>query len=120
MRGLATEGIRQIAVSNDGKVLRLVLTQDGEPLFLDMPFDNFQAALPLLSKAVAERQSDSTTVAIMAAGVRVAQSADGDLLIEFENTTGARMSFGLDLATALELSALLDSALAYAGSKSAH
>ena len=111
MRGLETEGIIEVQLTEDGSQTRFIFEQDGKPLWVSMPSHNLEAMLPIISKAVASIQSDDATGVVDVVGVDVGVDDANDLIIRLENTAGALMSFRLSREFAFSLSALLDKVL---------
>ena len=121
MRGLNTEGILEIQTSEDASTIRLILEQNGKPFYVDIPAENFQAMLPIIMKTAVSIGNDREYIAIEVADVSVDLDQAGEVLLTLENTADARVTYGLSRSIAVELSALLESALQHqSGSKSAH
>ncbi len=122
MRGLITEGISQVQVSDDASVIRLILEQHGKSFYIDIPAENFQVMLPIIMKTVASTQDNGEhVVAIEVAVASVDLDQAGEVLLTLENTAGAHVCYGLSRSVVVELSALLESALQHqSGSKHTH
>ena len=122
MRGLITEGISEVQVSDDDSVIRLILERHGKSFYIDIPAENFQVMLPIIMKAVASTQDDGEHVAAIEVAVAsVDLDQAGEVLLTLENTGGAHVCYGLSRSVVVELSALLETALQHqSGSKRAH
>ncbi len=122
MRGLATNGLVEILATQDRKRVKFVFEQAPDQQFwVDMPSASLHGMLPLISKAVAATQSDDTCTTIEVVNAAVSLDPENELILEFENTAGAKMGFHLPKGQLLRFSALLDSPLQHqSGSKSAH
>jgi hypothetical protein len=111
MQGLVTGGIQNVIVSDDGSAVRLILTQDGNPFYVELPLDNLAGSLAILVKAIemAKRPSEVVAVTVSEAAVDLDQA--GDVLLSLENTAGAQMTYLLSIGQVTKLSALFDTAL---------
>jgi hypothetical protein len=111
MQGLVTGGIQNVIVSDDGSAVRLILTQDGNPFYVELPLDNLAGSLAILVKAIemAKRPSEVVAVTVSEAAVDLDQA--GDVLLTLENIAGAQMTYLLSIGQVTQLSALFDTAL---------
>jgi hypothetical protein len=54
MRGLKTEGIKEVIVSDDGAATRLILTQDGNEFYVELASENLAGSLWMVIGSVRE------------------------------------------------------------------
>jgi hypothetical protein len=111
MQGLVTGGIQNVVVSDDGSAVRLILTQDGNPFYVELPLENLAGSLAILVKAIemAKRPGEVVAVTVSEADVDLDQA--GDVLLTLENTAGTQMTYLLSIDQVTQLSALFDTAL---------
>lgn len=110
MKGLKTNGIKELKLSDDGSRARIILEQHGEPFYVEVPIDDLEALIPLITKAVAVSRDPKVVTAITLSAVRVDLDRAGEVLLCLTNTAGAEMTFALDRPQVVELSALIDEA----------
>lgn len=110
MRGLETNGLIEILQSQDESTTKLIFKQDGQPLFVMLPTDTLRAMMPQLIAATVVNQ-DEGAIAITVESGAVGLDEAGDVLLTLKNTAGAEMIFSFPQSVALQISALLDTAL---------
>jgi hypothetical protein len=111
MQLLKTNGVAGIEIAEQGTRARFFFDKTERDLCVDMPSHSLFALLPILSKAVAAMQTESFSATILAANVHVSLDCDSELILEFENTAGAKIGFHVPQDQLLRLLELLDAAL---------
>ena len=110
MQGLKTTGIKEVLLSHDQTTVRVVLIQNGQEFYIEIPTGNLSAAMPSLMKAITTAESSGKVTTIVAERVTVDLDEALRVLLTLTNTAGANATFELSQRQAVELSALLDEA----------